>query len=171
MRASLGENRGRMGVETFPCQGYGKTVRWGYGQTQTRSSSGPRALSYYWPMRQIGFCGSLLALVVGVSSAQRPTEQQIRAVADSFYAAINAERWADAAKLLDMDRFRVVFKQAQDNYRFRPIFAPPVTAEDLMASDSTMPRAVAEWQAASLNKSRSQAGNFLSYRSEEHTSE
>ena len=114
-------------------------------------------------MRQIGFCGSLLALVVGVSSAQRPTEQQIRAVADSFYAAINAERWADAAKLLDMDRFRVVFKQAQDNYRFRPIFAPPVTAEDLMASDSTMPRAVAEWQAASFNKSRSQAGNFLSY--------
>jgi len=95
-----------------------------------------------------GLLGSATA-----SEGQTPSERAVRAVVDSFFAAIKRERWDSAVALIDLSRFEPYFKQQVQNAR-SAIPQPEMTVEDMMASDSTMPRAVAEWQVAQMNKYR-----------------
>ena len=85
------------------------------------------------------------------SLAQSANERAVRAVVDSFFAAITRERWDSAAALLDLARFEPYFNEQvrtpEVRYRSREM-----TVEDMMANDSTMPRAVAEWQVAQMKK-------------------
>jgi hypothetical protein len=74
----------------------------------------------------------------------------VRAVADSFLAAMANERWGVAASFLDLDAVTKLLREAQGNVRAQ-LPTPPLTVETLMAQDSTMPRAVAEWQVARLS--------------------
>jgi hypothetical protein len=93
---------------------------------------------------------ALLALVTSVASprcgrAQSPPERAVRAVVDSFFAFVEREKWDSAAALIDLPRFEPYFKQAVRNAR-SALPQREMTVEDMMASDSTMPRAVAEWE-------------------------
>jgi hypothetical protein len=87
------------------------------------------------------------------SSGQSANERAVRAVVDSFFAAITRERWDSAAALIDLARFEPYFKERVQNARSE-IPQPEMTVEDMMANDSTMPRAVAEWQVAQMKKYR-----------------
>ena len=98
-------------------------------------------------------CIALAVSRGAASRAQSPAESAVRAVVDSFFADAAAERWDAAAALLDMSRFEPFFKQRLREVR-SSIRVPDLTADQLMARDSTMPRAVAEWQAARMRESR-----------------
>jgi len=89
---------------------------------------------------------SLLVLGVNTAVAQSP-EDVVRA----FFKAEDEGRWTDAARMLDLDRFRPFLKSAIDNLRATRTF-PARTAEDLMKWEPDMPRAVAEYQAKKLNE-------------------
>jgi hypothetical protein len=70
-----------------------------------------------------------------------------RAVVDSFFAALASERWLVAANYLDLPSFGLFLIDRVNAARSAVPMRPP-TVEDLMAADSTLPRAVAEWQIA-----------------------
>lgn len=95
-------------------------------------------------------CAVALVALVPFSAAWAQTESA-RAVADSFFAATAAARWERAAGLLDMQTFARQLRQ-QVRFARSALPQPPVTAEALMASDTTMPRAVAEWQVAKFSQ-------------------
>lgn len=78
-------------------------------------------------------------------STAKAQQESARAVADSFFAATAAGRWERAAGLLDLQTFARQLRQ-QVNFARSALPQPPVTAEVLMARDTTLPRAVAEWQ-------------------------
>jgi hypothetical protein len=85
-----------------------------------------------------------------------------RAAVDSFFAGVAAERWTDAARWLDMERFAAFFKQTVSSTRAE-LPPPKMTVERLMANDSTMPRAVAEWQLSRMRQYEdSEPFNYLS---------
>jgi hypothetical protein len=87
--------------------------------------------------------------------AQTASERAVRAVVDSFFAAVDREQWDSAAALIDLTRFEPYFKAQIRNARS----AMPMqftTVEELMATDSTMPRAVAEWEVAQMTKARAE---------------
>jgi hypothetical protein len=95
-----------------------------------------------------------VAQTAGISAA--------RATVDSFFAVIAGEKWDSAAAMLDLARFERFFKSAVANAR-SAIPQRPMTVEDLMATDSTMPRAVAEWQIGQMKKSGAEEPfNYLS---------
>ena len=96
-------------------------------------------------MALIAFC------VSRPMSAQPANERAVRAVADSFFAAIARERWDSAAALLDLTGFEPYFKDRVSSAR-SALPQREMTVEDMMANDSTMPRAVAEWQVAQIKK-------------------
>jgi hypothetical protein len=96
-----------------------------------------------------------VTLLPAVAQGQARDETMVRAVVDSFFAAIAREQWDSAARLLDLPRFEPILKSAVASAR-SALPQPPVTADVLMASDSTMPRAVAEWEAARSNRFRAQ---------------
>lgn len=85
-----------------------------------------------------------LVVLLPLSIAQAQTDSP-RAVADSFYAATSAGRWERAAEYLDMEAFTRFLRQRVNSARSQ-LPPPPMTVDNLMAMDSTMPRAVAEWQ-------------------------
>jgi hypothetical protein len=78
--------------------------------------------------------------------ARGAREAAVRAVADSFYDAIRRQRYDEAASFLTLEPFEQYFREAARDARAAIPHFP--TAEELMQSDSTMPRIVAEWQAA-----------------------
>jgi hypothetical protein len=93
-----------------------------------------------------------LWLVVGLATstgaAQNPVRPPTpRAAVDSFFAAIASERWAIAANYLDLGSFAQYLRDRVNDAR-STVPMRPTTVEDLMAADSTLPRAVAEWQIA-----------------------
>ena len=90
-------------------------------------------------------CTLALLLAPGTSVAQSSAERSARAAVDTFFALVTREKWDSAAAMLDLGRFEPYFKSVVRNMR-SAIPPRPMTAEDLMANDSTMPRAVAEWQ-------------------------
>lgn len=98
-------------------------------------------------------CVSLVVPVAAPLGAQSPVERDVRAVVDSFFADVAAERWDAAAARLDLQRFEPFFRQALRNARSE-IRVPDPSPEELMARDSTMPRAVAEWEVARMKASR-----------------
>src|SRR6185436_1511903 len=75
------------------------------------------------------------------SEGQSPNERAVRAVVDSFFTAIKRERWDSAAALLDLTGFETYFKQQVSSAR-SALPEREMTVEDMMATDSTMPRAV-----------------------------
>jgi hypothetical protein len=87
--------------------------------------------------------------------AQARDERAVRAVVDAFFAAVAREQWDSAVAFIDLPRFEPSLKQ-RITWARSTLPAAPVTAEQLMASDSTMPRAVAEWEAMRSNKFRSE---------------
>ncbi len=77
------------------------------------------------------------------------------------FKAIAEERWRDAARELDLAAF--------DRYRRERVAAarlpstrPRVTVDEYMQHDSTMPRAVAEYQVRKLNESPINQNSWLS---------
>lgn len=96
-----------------------------------------------------------LALVVFITVRTVPAQAQTRlapkAVADSFFAATRTERWANAAAYLDMDAFARLLRERVEVARMTRA-EPPMSVETLMAQDSTMPRAVAEWQVERIRR-------------------
>ena len=95
----------------------------------------------------------LYLLIVSTASpaiAQTPKELPgPRAVVDSFFAALASERWLVAANYLDLQNF-ARFLNDRVNAARSAVPMRPTTVEDLMAADSTLPRAVAEWQIARI---------------------
>lgn len=106
-------------------------------------------------------CVSLVVPMEASLGAQSPVERDVRAVVDSFFADVAAERWDAAAARLDLQRFEPFFRQALRNARSE-VRMPDPTPEQLMAQDSTMPRAVAEWEAAQMKATRAY-GSFGDY--------
>ena len=117
-------------------------------------------------LRALGLLNSLFAMAVfsapRPANAQQAVERSARATVDSFFAFAARERWDSAATMLDLVRFEAFFKGVVRNVR-SAIPPRPVTVEDLMAQDSTMPRVVAEWQIARMKSDGSNPFFYLSY--------
>lgn len=90
-------------------------------------------------------CALALLLASRTGAAQSNAERAVRATVDTFFTLVSREKWDSAAAMLDLARFEPYFKSVVRNMR-SAIPQRPMTVEDLMARDSTMPRAVAEWQ-------------------------
>jgi hypothetical protein len=101
---------------------------------------------------------TLIALGASVFVPQRlfgqsAGERAVRAVVDSFFAAVAREKWDSAAAMIDLTRFEPYFREQVSNAR-GALPQHGMTVEDMMADDSTMPRAVAEWEVARMKKFR-----------------
>jgi len=90
-------------------------------------------------------CALAILLVPTTGAAQSGAERAVRATVDTFFTLVTREKWDSAAAMLDLARFEPYFKSVVRNMR-SAIPQRQATVEDLMATDSTMPRAVAEWQ-------------------------
>jgi len=89
-----------------------------------------------------------------VGRSQAPAaDRAVRAVADSFFHFVEREKWDSAAALFDVARFEPFLRQQVSQAR---VELPPQdpTVESMMAMDSTMPRAVAEWQLQQMKRYR-----------------
>src|SRR3982750_4705044 len=116
------------------------------------------------PMRQthrrILALACLLAPVV--SGAQNDSRQWPPAlVADSFFRATSAERWADAAHFVDVEAIGRLRDEQVRQYRQRST-PRQVTAETFLEFDPKMLREVGEYEAKRAND-RSQDFDFLEY--------
>jgi hypothetical protein len=81
----------------------------------------------------------------GQSTRRATDERAVRAVVDSFFSAAEREQWDSAAKFVDTTEFAVYVRRQVRNSR-SAIPRRRTTVEELMARDTTMPRAVAEWE-------------------------
>lgn len=110
--------------------------------------------------RLAGLFAAVALLTATRGAAQTPTERAARATVDTFFAVVSREKWDSAAAMLDLARFTTYFKNVVGNARSAIPQRPP-TVEDLMANDSTLPRAVAQWQIDQMRKG-GEAFNYLS---------
>jgi hypothetical protein len=94
---------------------------------------------------------SAVLMAAPVAHAQSTEERPVRAVVDSFFTRVSREDWHGAATLLDLVRFESFLKTQVAQAR-SALPTPPMTADMLMVQDSTMPRAVAEWEAERSNR-------------------
>ena len=108
-------------------------------------------------MTRLSTIGATVMLVLAFTSAngQATDANRPRAVADSFFADVAAERWTAAARRLSLRDFERYLKQTISSAR-AALPAPALSVEDLLAQDSTMPRAVAEWQVERMRRSISE---------------
>ena len=86
-----------------------------------------------------------LAVMPRVAASQTANERAVRAVADSFFRLVERQKWDSAAMLFDVSRFEPFLRQ-QVAFARAELPRPEPTVESLMALDSTMTRAAAEWQ-------------------------
>ncbi|HET7565405.1 MAG TPA: hypothetical protein VFJ96_10445 [Gemmatimonadaceae bacterium] len=125
-------------------------------------------------MRKRTRAACILMLVLAVPAmgarAQQPdsARRNPAAVAEAFFDAIAAAQWKEAAGYLDLDAFEQ-YLRAQIEQARESRMSPPVTAERLMRSDTSMPRAVAEYEARRLDESRANDSR-LSYQFADITS-
>ena len=108
---------------------------------------------------------ALLAMIVAVprpTHAQATQERAVRAVVDSFFAAVAREQWDSATALIDVPRFEPYLKQQIRSARTM-LPQREMTVEEMMATDSTMPRAVAEWQLGLRKRYKEPAFGDMSY--------
>src|SRR6185503_14252580 len=112
-------------------------------------------------------CLLILAVIAGVSPAParaqsraKPDERAVRAVLDSFYTAVGAQHYDSAAAFVIFEPFARYFHQQIGN--LRSAIPHRWSVEEYMATDTTMPRIVAEWQVQQLNK-RANDDPFLYY--------
>jgi len=105
------------------------------------------------------FASWIVAAQPAAAQAQSSTEHAVRAVVDSFFDAVAREKWESAAGFIDLARFEPHFKQVIG--RARSALPPPeLTIEQILARDSTMPRAVAEYQLAEAKKYSAMSPGF-----------
>jgi len=90
--------------------------------------------------------GILLLASARVGAAQANPEDVVRA----FFKAEEEERWQDAAALLDQSYVVGMQRNIVHGFRNRSSIHK-LTVEELMRADSTMPRAVAEYQLKRMN--------------------
>jgi hypothetical protein len=109
------------------------------------------------PLALIAFATTALA-----QKTPPANERAARAVADSFFKFIEREKWDSAAALVDIARFEPFFRQQIAMARTE-LPQPDMTVESMMAQDSTMPRAVAEWQVQRFKNFRQPAFGDKSY--------
>jgi len=100
-----------------------------------------------------------------LQSQPRAQQAKVAAPADVMRAFLNAyaqERFVDAARHLDLDALvaerRSILQTAREQAPRRMI-----TAEDMLATDKQMPRAVAEYQASVANRTVIQPFEYLSF--------
>lgn len=110
---------------------------------------------------------ALLAVATAIAMprpthAQAAADRAVRAVVDSFFAAVTREQWDSAVALIDLPRFELYFKQTVRNARTM-LPEREMTVEQLMATDSTMPRVVAEWQLGLSKRYNRPAFGDMSY--------
>ena len=89
------------------------------------------------------------------TEAQTPSPS---ATVQAYFDALAAEHWSVAASFLRVEDFSRIRRDHIDMYspsRFRPR-----TAEDFLRRDSTMPPAVAEYQARRFNETAARAANL-----------
>jgi hypothetical protein len=79
-------------------------------------------------------------------------------IAREFFQAVAQERWRDAAGFVNLARIDSSRTWAM-HYQRRPQRIRPVSVEDLMRRDTTLPRAVAEYQVAQMERMRADALN------------
>jgi hypothetical protein len=96
------------------------------------------------------------SLRAGRAQSTAPT-----AVVDSFFRAVEQERWRDAARLMDLATFGALRDEEVRNMRRARAQRHPVTPDMLMKSDPRMPRAVAEYQAARTNEAMDQSDRHM----------
>jgi hypothetical protein len=98
-------------------------------------------------------CLTAFLLTPPTLRAQSRNEAAVRAVVDSFFTAVAREQWDSAAMLIDLHAFEPFFRQQVSFSRAQLPQRDP-TIDEIMARDSTMPRAVAEWEIAQMKKAR-----------------
>ena len=104
-----------------------------------------------------------IAIAVACASGARPAVAQASPteVVGAFFKAIAEERWRDAARELDLaafDRYRRERVAAARLPWLRPNL---MTVDEYMRQDTTMPRAVAEYQLRKMNESRPDPNAWL----------
>src|SRR5689334_18852559 len=115
------------------------------------------------PMRRLVLLSfAALALAPRAAAAQRTAADSAAAVADAFFRAVAAARWRDAARHVDLALFDSLRRERVGEMR-AGLRTPPITPELLLQMDSTMPRAVAEWQAKKMETIAQGPTNLLPY--------
>ena len=99
--------------------------------------------------------GVFLLASARVVAAQSNPEDVVRA----FFKAEEEERWQDAAALLDQSYIAGLQRTMVASFRNRPS-VHKVTIDELMRADSTMPRAVAEYQLKQMDRATAE-GDWL----------
>ena len=84
-------------------------------------------------------------LLVGAQERRLLVGSDPKQVMTAFFDALAAERWTDAARLLDPARLERQRRQILRSMR-RPPSHPEPTVEEIMRREPKMPRAVAEYQ-------------------------
>lgn len=121
---------------------------WGVAGLERRAESSNRRGTMKWTWLALVI---FTAVPTAAVQAHAQTPLAPKAVADSFFAANRTERWASAAAYLDMDAFARLLRERVNVARMTRA-QPPMSVETLMAQDSTMPRAVAEWQVERMRR-------------------
>lgn len=105
---------------------------------------------------------ALLSLLLPVATARgQVARDEPRAVADSFFHLLAAERYRDAAGLLDLEAFDAARHHELDLALESPRQRPHFTAAAIMRANPKMPRAVAEYQAKRINDTHYDRGPML----------
>jgi hypothetical protein len=91
--------------------------------------------------------------------ARAPAQHAARAILDSFFTVVGQEQRDSAAMFVDTIGFADYVHQQVRNARSAIPMRPPAV-EDLMARDSTLSHAVAEWQVEQYRRSMSNNGPF-----------
>ena len=112
-----------------------------------------------WPLLITTFLTSLAP----VAQAQVNLEAQDPEGAFlAFFRAFAQGRWEEAVALLDVTALDQYRRELVTNAKLQPP-RHQLTVDDLLQQDPDMPRAVAEYQLARINKDRASAGNYLSF--------
>ncbi|MEZ4456189.1 MAG: hypothetical protein R2882_06520 [Gemmatimonadales bacterium] len=98
--------------------------------------------------------GAVLMAAALIGSPRLDAQDSPRQTAAAFLDAWNAQRWLDAARLLDLDQFDR-FRRDFVERAGRQDEAPRMTVDDLRRRDPSMPREVAEYQIRMMEQQRS----------------
>ncbi|HYD51725.1 MAG TPA: hypothetical protein VEA99_03820 [Gemmatimonadaceae bacterium] len=102
-----------------------------------------------------------VVLVAPALAGQQPTASEPEAVMRAFLAAIVAERWHDAAGLVELAPFEAELQNIIANARRPQRSLPPLTVEDLQRHEPEMPREVAEYQLRRMRELRARYGDGI----------
>jgi hypothetical protein len=115
------------------------------------------------PTRILASFAGLLMLAGAEPATFPPQGQPPRDVASRFLEALAARRWADAARLLDLEAFGRVRDDFLSRVRRTPADRPLPSVEDLRRQDPGMPREVAEYQIRQMREAQQRLGDPTPY--------